>query len=79
MRCVLWFLGETLLNGDEEAKCCGDSQMKCWRHYLRAVKSESYFHPGLMKYVNFRHCDAFFDSLLIHGIKEFNLELSWEA
>uniref|UniRef100_A0A2N9IJ03 F-box domain-containing protein n=1 Tax=Fagus sylvatica TaxID=28930 RepID=A0A2N9IJ03_FAGSY len=28
------FLCQTLVNREEEPKCCGDSHMKCWRHYL---------------------------------------------
>ncbi|KAL0010760.1 hypothetical protein SO802_005868 [Lithocarpus litseifolius] len=36
------FLSEILVIREEEPKCCGDSHMKCWRHYLKAVKSEPY-------------------------------------
>lgn len=35
--------------------------MKCWRHYLKAVKSEPYFDG--MEYVMVYHCDALSDSI----------------
>ncbi|XP_050289927.1 F-box/LRR-repeat protein At3g26922-like [Quercus robur] len=55
------FLSETLVIKEEEPKCCGDSHMKCWRHYLKAVKSEPYLDG--MEYVKVCHCDALSDSI----------------
>ena len=39
--CVFQFLYQKLIWREENPRCCGNRNIKCWRHYLKSVKIQS--------------------------------------